>query len=324
MVAAGGGVKPLSGHTLELRDISVHFGGIEAAKDVSFSVHSGEIVGLIGPNGAGKTTLIDIVTGMTRPTSGEIRLDGRTLNRIPAAKRASAGLARSFQALELFEDLTVRENILVASDRTRWWGYLLALAWPRRAQLSPQGAAAVRAFGLETDLDRHPAELPYGRRRLVGIARAVAGGASIVLLDEPAAGLDERESAELASLLRMLVETWGIGILLVEHDMGLVMAVSDRIAALDFGRVLRVGTPDEVRSDPNVLAAYLGEPTTEESSPGREFKRLGPTHEHLRYRPGREGGTRSRRGTFARGAWAVGGVWRAGGGSRFGPASACR
>ena len=174
--------------------------------------------------------------------------------------------------MELFEDLTVRENILVASDRTRWWGYLQALAFPPRAQLSPQGAAAVRAFGLEADLDRHPVELPYGRRRLVGIVRAVAGGARIVLLDEPAAGLDERESAELASLLRMLVEIWGIGILLVEHDMALVMGVSDRIAALDFGRVLRVGTPDEVRNDPKVVAAYLGEPVDEdESSPAEEI-----------------------------------------------------
>ncbi len=261
----GADVTRLSGHTLELRGLSVHFGGIEAVRDVSFSVQSGEIVGLIGPNGAGKTTLIDIVTGMTRPTSGEVRLDGRTLNSLPAAKRASAGLARSFQTLELFEDLTVRENILVASDRTRWWSYLQALARPPQAQLSPQGVAAVRAFDLETDLDRHPVELPYGRRRLVGIVRAVAGGARIVLLDEPAAGLDERESAELASLLRMLVETWGIGILLVEHDMALVMAVSDRIAALDFGRVLRLGTPDEVRNDPKVIAAYLGEPVAEES-----------------------------------------------------------
>jgi sulfate-transporting ATPase len=252
--------KQLTGHTLELSHVSVHFGGVRALEDVSFSVGSGEIVGLIGPNGAGKTTLIDIVTGMTRATSGEVRLDNRSLNRLPAARRASAGLARSFQALELFEDLTVRENILVASDTTRWWGYLQALVAPPRAKLSPQAEAAVRAFGLEQDLDRHPSELPYGRRRLVGIARAVAGGARIVLLDEPAAGLDERESVELAGLLRMLVDTWGIGILLVEHDMSLVMAVSDRIAALNFGRMLCVGTPDEVRSDPEVTSAYLGEP----------------------------------------------------------------
>ncbi len=272
IAASGTDVTRLTGHKLELQGLSVHFGGVEAVREVSFSVHSGEIVGLIGPNGAGKTTLIDIVTGMTRPTHGEVRLDGRTLNSLPPAKRASAGLARSFQTLELFEDLTVRENILVASDRTRWWGYLQALARPPRAQLSPPGLAAVRAFGLETDLDRHPVELTYGRRRLVGIVRAVAGGARIVLLDEPAAGLDELESAELASLLRMLVETWGIGILLVEHDMALVMAVSDRIAALDFGRVLRVGTPDEVRNDSKVVAAYLGEPITQESPSTKEYE----------------------------------------------------
>jgi sulfate-transporting ATPase len=252
-------VTPRSGHRLELSGLSVSFGGVKALTDVSFSVASGEIVALIGPNGAGKTTLIDVVTGMTRPDAGAVQLDGDEVSRRSAARRARLGLARSFQALELFDDLTVRENLLVAAERNRWWHYLQALAFPGRGALSSAALAAVHAFGLADDLDRRPGELPYGRRRLVGIARAVSGGASIVLLDEPAAGLDERESAELAGLLRMLADDWGLGVLLVEHDVKLVTGVSDRIAALDFGRLLRCGTPDEVLHDPAVVTAYLGE-----------------------------------------------------------------
>jgi sulfate-transporting ATPase len=257
-------IEPLQGHRLELDGIGASFGGVVALRDVSFAVESGEIVGLIGPNGAGKTTLIDIVTGMTRAKTGSVRLDGQTLDRFGPSRRARRGLARSFQSLELFEDLTVGENILVASDRTRWWSYLTALAAPRRGKLPPQALAAVRAFGLEGDLSRHPSGLPYGRRRLVGIVRAIAGGASVVLLDEPAAGLDERESAELGRLMRMLADRWGIAILLVEHDMTLVMSVSDRIVALDFGEVIAAGLPAAVRSDPRVMTAYLGI-TSEES-----------------------------------------------------------
>jgi sulfate-transporting ATPase len=260
-------IQPRHGHELELERLSVNFGGVQALQDVSFSVSSGEIVGLIGPNGAGKTTLIDVVTGMTSPTGGSVRLDGSELGRTSAAARARRGLARSFQALELFEDLTVQENILVSADANRWWHYVQALAVSRKEELPPQARAAVDAFGLEQDLGRRPGELNYGRRRLVGIARAIAGGANIVLLDEPAAGLDERESAELAGLLRMLVDTWGIGILLVEHDMQLVMGVSDRIVALDFGQVICCGDPAAVRSDPRVMAAYLGEETHDPSPP---------------------------------------------------------
>jgi sulfate-transporting ATPase len=256
-------IERLQGHRLELEGLSVSFGGVTALADVSLHVDSGEVVGLIGPNGAGKSTLIDVVTGMTRPRGGSVTLDGRRLDRLTAAVRARAGLARSFQALELFEDLTVRENMLVAADTTPWWGYLRALAFPRAGALPPEALAAVRAFGLEEDLSRYPSELPFGRRRLVGIVRAIAGGAGIVLLDEPAAGLDERESAELARLLRMLADRWGIGILLVEHDMTLVMGVSDRIVALDFGHVIASGPPEEVRTDARVMSAYLGVATAD-------------------------------------------------------------
>ena len=268
-VEANSGVPPLNrgaaverqeGHRLQIEGLSVRFGGIQALDDVSLGVCSGEIVGLIGPNGAGKTTLIDIVTGMTKSQQGDVILDGKRINGLGPTARALCGMARSFQSLELFDDLTIEENVRAASDHLRWWTYLRCLIWPTREPLSPVAQAAIGAFGLTEDLKRRPSDLPYGRRRLVGIARAVAGGAPILLLDEPAAGLDEGESAELARLLRILANEWGIGILLVEHDMTLVMSVSNRIAALDFGRVISIDKPEGIRHDPRVIAAYLGTP----------------------------------------------------------------
>jgi sulfate-transporting ATPase len=216
------------------------------------------VVGLIGPNGAGKTTLIDVVTGFTRQHSGTVTLDEQPIDRWSARRRARAGIARSFQSLELFEDLTVRDNLRTASDRRDPLAYLSDLVWPGDPPLSSTAIAAVREFGLEDDLDRRPSELPYGRRRLVGIARAVATKPSVLLLDEPAAGLDERETAELGDLVRRLAREWGLAVLLVEHDVSLVMSVCDRIVALDFGIVIAGGTPDEIRRNEAVVAAYLG------------------------------------------------------------------
>ena len=156
--------------------------------------------------------------------------------------------------------MTVRENLWVASDRHSPWAYATDLVWPGRLRLSAAAVAAVREFKLEADLDRKPDELPYGRRRLVAIARAVAARPSVLLLDEPAAGLDETESRELGKLLRRLAREWQLGILLVEHDIGLVLDICDTVIALDFGRPIAAGAPDVVRSDPDVIAAYLGEP----------------------------------------------------------------
>jgi sulfate-transporting ATPase len=244
--------------TLRVRDIHVQFGGVVAVSGASLEVHPGEVVGLIGPNGAGKTTLIDVVTGFTRQHSGTVTLDEQPIDRWSARRRARAGIARSFQSLELFEDLTVRDNLRTASDRRDPLAYLSDLVWPGDPPLSSTAIAAVREFGLEDDLDRRPSELPYGRRRLVGIARAVATKPSVLLLDEPAAGLDERETAELGDLVRRLAREWGLAVLLVEHDVSLVMSVCDRIVALDFGIVIAGGTPDEIRRNEAVVAAYLG------------------------------------------------------------------
>jgi ABC-type branched-subunit amino acid transport system ATPase component/ABC-type branched-subunit amino acid transport system permease subunit len=244
--------------SLEVEEVTVSFGGVRALKKVTLAVHAGETVGLIGPNGAGKTTLIDVITGYVRPQHGRVALGGADLSAEPAARRARAGVTRSFQSLELFEDMTVRENLQAASDPRDLSAYLTNLVRPGRRDLPESAAAAVREFGLDAELGAKPQELPYGRRRLVAIARAVATDPAILLLDEPAAGLDDAETAELSTLIRQLVDRRGIGILLVEHDMNLVMGVCDRIVVLNFGEILASGTPEEVRAHPEVIAAYLG------------------------------------------------------------------
>jgi sulfate-transporting ATPase len=259
MVALEGiSVRPA---TLEVRDLALRIGAIDILRGVDLTVHPGEIVGLIGPNGAGKTMLVDSVTGFVRPTGGSVLLDGEAIDHWTAARRARAGLARSFQSLELFDDVTVRENLLTASDSRDAAAYLTAIIRLERDVLRPAVLAAIAEFALGPDLDRLPRELPYGRRRLVAIARAIATQPSVLLLDEPAAGLSEVETAELASLVRGLAANWGIGILLIEHDMSVVMGICDRIVVLDFGEKIADGRPDDVRRNERVVAAYLGATT---------------------------------------------------------------
>jgi sulfate-transporting ATPase len=239
--------------------LTVRFGTVTALEAVALSVDPGEVVGLIGPNGAGKTTAIDAITGYTPAPSAFMTLGGAPIERMPAHRRARAGIARSFQNLELFTDLTVLENIQAACDRRDPPAYLTNLVAPGNRPLPPAALAAVDAFGLRDDLLRTVSELPYGRRRLLAVARAVAAGPSVLLLDEPCAGLDETESAEVVGLLRHLSRDWGLGILLNEHDMAVIMEVCDRIVVLDAGEVIAQGPPGRVRNDPRVRAAYLGD-----------------------------------------------------------------
>jgi ABC-type branched-subunit amino acid transport system ATPase component/branched-subunit amino acid ABC-type transport system permease component len=243
---------------LRADNVSVRFGGVVALDGVSIDVQPGEVTGLIGPNGAGKTTLIEVMTGFVKPSSGNIRLGDRLLDRQPPHVRSRAGLARSFQTLELFEDMTVRENLLVASDRRSLRSSLRDLVWPAKRRLSPSARAAAAEFGLLGKLDSTPKELSYGDRRLVAIARSVGSGASVLLLDEPAAGLAGPERRELARLLRVIASNWGMAVLLVEHDVDLVMSACDRVTALDTGRVIACGTPAEVRRNQDVIRSYLG------------------------------------------------------------------
>ncbi|MDQ0691410.1 branched-chain amino acid ABC transporter permease/ATP-binding protein [Arthrobacter sp. W4I7] len=267
---AVGPVERVDPHVLRVDDLQVRFGGVVAVDGVSFSVRPGQILGLIGPNGAGKTTVIDAITGFVKPSRGSVRIDDVPMDRLLVHARARLGVSRSFQSLELFEDISVRENILAATDDHRAARMVTDLVVPGPAILPPRAVTAVRIFELEADLEKLPSELSYGRRRLVAIARAVAAAPSILLLDEPAAGLDEDESAELAALVRKLAEEWGVGVLLIEHDMQFVMGTCDEIVVLEFGRTIATGDPDHVRTHPDVLRAYLGEDDTTSSEPVTE------------------------------------------------------
>jgi ABC-type branched-subunit amino acid transport system ATPase component/branched-subunit amino acid ABC-type transport system permease component len=253
---------------LELRGVTVRFGGVVALDDVSFTVHPGEVLGLIGPNGAGKTTLLDVATGFTRQSAGSLLLDGNSITRWSPERRAREGLGRSFQAVELFEELTVRDNLLVAADRKAPLRYLVDLLRPGIQPPSEAMRAVVSSFELSGILDRRPSQLSQGQARLVGIARAMCAEPTLLFLDEPAAGLDSHERTELGEQIRSLATEHGIGVVLVEHDVPLVMATCDRVVALDSGRLIAQGTPAEIRQNAAVVASYLGEePHAEAATP---------------------------------------------------------
>lgn len=247
---------------LAVSGLTVRFDGVVALDGVDLEVAPGHVVGLMGPNGAGKTTLIDAVSGFVRPQAGKITLGDRDLGGMPAFRRARAGLSRSFQALELFDDVTVAENVRAAADSHDVRAYATNLLWHRDEMLTAATTAALTTLGLESDLGKRPTELSYGRRRLVAIARAVAAHPSVLMLDEPGAGLDEEETAELGVLIRRLADEWGIAILLIEHDVQMLLRTCDRIVVLDFGRKIADGPPAVIRADPQVRRAYLGEAET--------------------------------------------------------------
>jgi ABC-type branched-subunit amino acid transport system ATPase component len=228
---------------LNVNGLSVSFGGVRAVREVSLAVRDGELVGLIGPNGAGKTTLVDAVTGFVA-FAGSVQLDGGDISTLPAYERARRGLARTWQSTELFDDLDVTENLTVATAHGN--------------KASDAAAATLGLVGIEWAAGAMPTELSAGQRKLVGVARALAARPKVLCLDEPAAGLDTSESSDLGATLRQLADQ-GQSMLLIEHDMGLVMSICDRVVVLEFGQVIADGPPEVVRADPRVIAAYLGE-----------------------------------------------------------------
>ncbi|MGW0591085.1 ABC transporter permease subunit [Streptosporangium sp. NPDC002607] len=246
--------------TLRVEGLRVAFGGVHAIDDVSLRLEPGQVHGLIGPNGAGKTTFIDAVTGFVATSGGTIHLGDDAINTWSVRRRNRNGMIRSFQSLELFSDLTVRENLAVACDDGRAGRYLTDLVHPGRIHLNADALNAIDQCGLVPDLDLKPEQLPFGRRRLVAIARAIAAAPSVLLLDEPAAGLDNNEADELGHLIRSVADR-GVAVLLVEHRMDLITACCDTVTVLRSGRLLAAGPPHQVLTLPDVLDAYLGSRT---------------------------------------------------------------
>jgi branched-chain amino acid transport system ATP-binding protein len=242
---------------LDVDHLRVAYGSVVAVNDVSLTIDEGEIVGLIGPNGAGKSSFIDALTGAIRNRGGHVKFEGNTLDRLAPHAVARLGLLRTFQSVELFDDLTILENLQVAAEQPTFLSMLRDLVVPSKPKGVDDIAWASSLCDLDDVLGRYPQELSHGQRKLAGVARALAKRPRLVLMDEPAAGLDTDESIAFGERLRSL-PGHGVSVLLVDHDMELVLGVCDRIFVLDFGAVIGSGTPDEIRNDERVIEAYLG------------------------------------------------------------------
>ncbi len=247
---------------LDVIDLSIHFGGVKAVQNVSFHIDAGRVYSVIGPNGAGKTTLFNLITGVYRPSSGDIRLDGESIAGKKPNELAARGVARTFQNLQICMNMTARENVMLGAhlqlDRHLVRAALRFPALKKRdQQLREQAAELMRFVGLGDYLDAHADSLPYGALKRLEIARALAMKPRLIFLDEPAAGLNASETAAVIELVRKVAAT-GVTVVLVEHDMKMVMNLSERILVLDYGKKLAEGTAEEVRANPDVIAAYLG------------------------------------------------------------------
>ncbi|PWV65817.1 high-affinity branched-chain amino acid ABC transporter ATP-binding protein LivG [Plasticicumulans acidivorans] len=249
---------------LTVSGLQMRFGGLLAVDGIEFQVNPGEIFAIIGPNGAGKTTVFNCVSGFYRPTAGEIRLDARAITGQPGHRIARAGIVRTFQNIRLFRTMTAVENLLVAQHAqldTNWFSGLFMLPRFRRAERDALERAAywLEKVGLREYANREAGNLAYGQQRRLEIARCMITQPRLLLLDEPAAGLNPQETHELDLLIRELRDQHDVAVLLIEHDMSLVMEISDRILVMEYGRPIGIGTPAEVRSNPRVIKAYLGE-----------------------------------------------------------------
>jgi len=247
---------------LEVAEVTVRFGGIVALDRLTFDIDEGQICGLIGPNGAGKTTMFNCVSRLYQPTSGSIRFQGHDLLAVPPYKIARLGIARSFQNLALFPSMTLLENTMVGAHSTGKVGFMRAFT--RLGVRSEEKRLAKEAFGILAGLDlahlafRPAMGLPFGTLKRLEIARALAAHPKLLLLDEPASGLTHLEVDELAETIKAVRDRFGLTVLLVEHHMSMVMGISDKVVAMEFGAKICEGTPDEVRNDPRVISAYLG------------------------------------------------------------------
>ena len=248
---------------LDVKKLTKNFGGLTAVSDVTLELNEGELVGLIGPNGAGKTTLFNLLTGVYEPSEGTVTLDGHLLNGKAPYKIATLGLSRTFQNIRLFKDLTVLDNVLIAFGNHHKPHVLasffrLPAFYKNEEELKAKALKLLAIFDLDKEAETLAKNLAYGQQRRLEIVRALATEPKILFLDEPAAGMNPQETAELTALIRRIKNEFNITIMLIEHDMSLVMEVTERIYVLEYGRLIAHGTPDEIKNDKRVIEAYLG------------------------------------------------------------------
>jgi len=257
-------VTPSSAAILRLEEVSMRFGGVTALREIDMRVEQGGIVGLIGPNGAGKTTAFNIISGFYTPQKGRILLEARNITGRPPERVCAAGIARTFQNMRLFHNLSVLDNVMLGSHVRRkgqWWMAPLGLPSFRREEraIAEDALALLERLGIAGYAKERSASLPYGAQRRLEIARALATRPRLLLLDEPAAGMNPQESADLMHFIMRVREEFGLSILLIEHDMKVVMGVCERLWVLEYGRMIAAGKPEDIRSNPDVLRAYLGQ-----------------------------------------------------------------
>ena len=248
---------------LKTEHLGINFGGLKAVDDFNMEIMQGELVGLIGPNGAGKTTVFNLLTGVYAPTQGDIFISGERVNGLKPHEFVSKGIARTFQNIRLFKQMTVIDNVKIACDQNIKYGLgggLLhsKLYWEEEQRVHERALELLKLFDLDSKADYIASNLPYGQQRKLEIARALATDMKILLLDEPAAGMNPVETAELLESINVIRDKFGIAILLIEHDMSLVMNVCERITVIDYGKTIATGLPGEVANNPDVIAAYLG------------------------------------------------------------------
>ena len=248
---------------LDVKNLTKHFGGLTAVGDVTLELNEGELVGLIGPNGAGKTTLFNLLTGVYEPSEGTVTLDGHLLNGKAPYKIASLGLGRTFQNIRLFKDLTVLDNVLIAfgnhhKPHALASFFRLPVFYKTEEDLKNKALDLLKIFDLDKEAETLAKNLAYGQQRRLEIVRALATEPKIIFLDEPEAGMNPQETAELTALIRRIKNEFNITIMLIEHDMSLVMEVTERIYVLEYGRLIAHGTPDEIKTNERVIEAYLG------------------------------------------------------------------